>query len=146
MKSFHPQIKTSQNQMSLTNRKSKKLSLLLFIFIIFIIYFQAYFEKAKRKNEIITDFQIGSAEIHSSGFVYMRGSEVRFSFKSNKKVIKGREVSHKYDKIYKQLIGKSFPVVFKKSDPNYNDLLIFPKDFKEYKLSFPDSLIWVKQY
>jgi hypothetical protein len=42
--------------------------------------------------------------------------------------------------------NKQFPVIFLESDPNINSILIFPSDYKEFNLIFPDSLGWVKKY
>lgn len=42
--------------------------------------------------------------------------------------------------------NKTFPVIYYSDDPTKSSLLINPKDYEEYNLVFPDSLIWVKRY
>ena len=45
------------------------------------------------------------------------------------------------------LVGRTFPVVYRKGLLGYDDyLLITPEDFKAYGYDFPDSLNWVLKY
>ena len=41
------------------------------------------------------------------------------------------------------LVGKSFPVMYDPEKPSLSEILIFPKDFKEWDEYYPDSLGWV---
>jgi hypothetical protein len=47
---------------------------------------------------------------------------------------------------YKYFSGKTFPVVYAKTNPERSYILITPYAFKEWGLIFPDSLKWVMQY
>ncbi len=44
------------------------------------------------------------------------------------------------------LVGKTFPVFYNPVNPKNNKLLIFPADFEQFGLPFPDSLEWVREY
>lgn len=39
--------------------------------------------------------------------------------------------------------GKYFPVIYDKQDPSNSKILIDRDDFNEYRLDYPDSLIWI---
>ena len=41
---------------------------------------------------------------------------------------------------------KTFPVIYNREDPSENRMLVSPRSFEFYGLSFPDSLKWVLQY
>jgi hypothetical protein len=43
-------------------------------------------------------------------------------------------------------INRTFPIAFNKNFPYLSQPLIFPNDFKEFNIPFPDSLNWVVQY
>lgn len=44
------------------------------------------------------------------------------------------------------LEGKSFPVIYEKSDPKNSSMLVTKYEFQFYRVSFPDSLNWVMKY
>jgi len=41
---------------------------------------------------------------------------------------------------FEKLIQQSFPIIFYKKNPEYNQILITQDDFKKYDLSYPDSI------
>jgi len=43
-------------------------------------------------------------------------------------------------------VGKKFPVIYEKGNPNNCMFLITPEDFAIYNRPFPDSLRWVLKY
>jgi hypothetical protein len=43
-------------------------------------------------------------------------------------------------------IFKTFPVAYSPSNPSNSQLLIRPKDFEHFGVSFPDSLAWVLKF
>jgi hypothetical protein len=49
----------------------------------------------------------------------------------------------KFIQQYSLLELKEFPVMYSSQNPDNNQLLIFPEDFYQYHISFPDSLNWV---
>ncbi len=42
--------------------------------------------------------------------------------------------------------GKRFPVIYDSTNPEYSHMLIDPVDFLKYRITFPDSLNWVRPY
>jgi hypothetical protein len=47
---------------------------------------------------------------------------------------------------WQRLIGKKFPVIYDTTNPENNHMLIFPDDFNDWNLPFPDSLKWVLKF
>lgn len=43
-------------------------------------------------------------------------------------------------------VDKTFPLIYSKKYPENHAILIFPDQFAEYDLPFPDSLHWVLKY
>lgn len=44
------------------------------------------------------------------------------------------------------LIHRSFPVIYEPANPNKNELLVSPDDFKKFNMPYPDSLNDIKAY
>jgi hypothetical protein len=42
-----------------------------------------------------------------------------------------------------EFVGKIFPVIYDSTNPKNYEMLIFPRDFQEFGLPYPDSLNWV---
>lgn len=40
---------------------------------------------------------------------------------------------------------KAFPVIYNRKDPTKSEILVFPDDFSDFGLPYPDSLSWVKE-
>jgi len=69
------------------------------------------------------------------------------------KLIQGTIISFYVDNIeypgvvpgrfYPKLVGYKVPVIYYCEDPWNRELLVEPKDFEKYGLTFPDSLNWI---
>jgi hypothetical protein len=44
---------------------------------------------------------------------------------------------------YGLFVGKVFPVIYHKEHPNISAILVDPRDFENFNVEFPDSLVWV---
>lgn len=51
----------------------------------------------------------------------------------------------RYEKLGRELFDHSFPVIYNNHDPQISAILIFPDNFEELGLPYPDSLQWVKE-
>lgn len=114
--------------------------------VLIIIYFSGKNNGAKYVKEIKKAPYITKGVITSIESMYKHGWRIRYNFFVKENIIKGETYSGKYSEIKNLLYGKTFPVIMSLRDPSYNDILIFPKDFDEYGLTFPDSLNWVLKY
>ena len=66
---------------------------------------------------------------------------------ANKLLNDSRRTSELPCNIGKYIVGKSFPVAYKRYWYGYEEnILITPRDFELYGHPFPDSLKWILQY
>jgi hypothetical protein len=43
------------------------------------------------------------------------------------------------------IFKNSFPVIYNSKEPTKSEILVFPDDFSDFGLAYPDSLSWVKE-
>lgn len=56
----------------------------------------------------------------------------------------GLEFNRNINKLdFHVIYEKSIPVIIEKENPENSVMLLHPKEYKEYRLSFPDSLRWI---
>lgn len=65
---------------------------------------------------------------------------------NNKKYEESCLMDKKCNALFNQAIGLYFPVIYNRLKPQQSRMLISESSFKEFGLSLPDSLIWVKEY
>jgi hypothetical protein len=67
-----------------------------------------------------------------------------YSFTVNFETHGGQNTDKRYKKIQAFILKKRFPVIYNSNDPTKNSILVFPDDFSNFNLPYPDSLIWVE--
>lgn len=96
--------------------------------------------KSKHINDILIRPAISNAEFIE--FRSKKGSNYMGIYKFEVKetifqgVTSGEGLRYNEQKLYKG----TFPVIYNENDPQKNAILIFPSDFKDFKIPFPDSM------
>ena len=67
-----------------------------------------------------------------------------YSFTVNYETHGGQITDKRFKKIQALMFKKRFPVIYNSNDPTKNSILVFPDDFSNFNLPYPDSLTWVK--
>lgn len=122
----------------------KKINLVLVLAVIIIFIFLFIKDRYYKPNELrengilLTAWTIDWKQSTKAGM----GLEYQFYYKGEK--IIGYAASKNF-KGNMNFVHKYFPVIYA---PKYGhkELLIEPRHFKEYNISFPDSLNWVLPY
>jgi hypothetical protein len=80
-------------------------------------------------------------------FRYEKGKAIisDYSFEVNGVVFKSWKSDGRLREIGNYLFNRTFPVIYNMKDPTKNEILVFPSDFLNYKLTYPDSLNWVRK-
>jgi len=76
--------------------------------------------------------------------LYKSGYNLQFKFTVNKETYYG-ESGKIFRCNYNKFLGKHFPVVYSKKNPNRNIILLSPNDFKRWDKTFPDSLNYINE-
>ena len=116
----------------------KNLYPIIFITLMIFLFLFVYYNKLQIKEsyEIVTGKVIG----------YKHSGRVSWGIKYEFK-IKGKTIINYYEyKHVKLPYGTIVPVLYSSSDPDLSQLLLIPKDFKEYGLPYPDSLKRLETY
>jgi len=104
-------------------------------------------------KSIIRDHNLSNCGITTSAVITGYTSNYRgyliFKYKFNfeDKVYTGQVTNLNLRSSAKRdFIGRSFPVLFKRDDPDVNELLMSQVDFRRFNKPFPDSLSWISKY
>ncbi len=122
-----------------------------FLFLAFCLALYAYWHNSSYKREILQSKAFGkgyfTGEIKQGGgktsngpwyACYYRVGDKDFSNYSQP-VFRCRPLG-------RSLFEHSFPVIYNTKKPGQSEVLVFPSDFEEFNLPFPDSLRWVLEY
>lgn len=124
--------------------KQNKIGALIIVFFLILAKFYSDSVKGEKKKMINenTVYAIGSI----NDIYYDRFSQkLNYSFKVNNNsysetISKNLGNSRSdWDKIKEQ----KWPIIYSKNDPSKSDILIKKNDFEKWKLSIPDSLMWI---
>jgi hypothetical protein len=69
-----------------------------------------------------------------------------YSFTVKYEIHGGQNTDKRYKKIQAFILKKRFPVIYNSNDPTKNAILVFPDDFSNFNLPFPDSLTWTTSH
>lgn len=130
---------------------SNKLKTIIFYIIITLLIPIYYFFAKNERTNLLKEHNIGSCvidNIKTVGREQIISVKYHFNFENNlyhgESVYNRKEI--KFENI-KLLNNKSFPVIFKKRMYGMSSIiLIFPKEFNDFSIPFPDSLKFVTQY
>lgn len=121
------------------NRSNKISIAVFFIFVAICIAYVMFRTNDLQKNGIILQGKILDNVIASKSSVM----QFRFEFEYNERKYINDSPAGVNNTV--QFIGKTFPVRFSLKTGN-SEILIIPRQFERYKMDYPDSLAWVKQY
>jgi hypothetical protein len=97
-------------------------------------------------NTIKKKMSIGNCYVYKVADGYRGWTDVYYSMDIAGKTFKGSTtlgISLGSDSFFS---SRWYPIVYNADDPEQNWILIEPRDFKKFKIPFPDSLDWVKDY
>jgi len=99
-------------------------------------------DRALSNNGFITNAVITRYQTSYRGYPIFE-----YEFHCNGKIYTGQTTEPNLgSRAKKDFIGRNFPVLYKRDDPNTNELLISKISFCRYNKPFPDSLSWVEDY
>lgn len=119
---------------------------LAFISIVFLVIYLLQEEGEKEFFDIVSKnkaFATGKITSYSVG---RWSHSFRYFFVNNNDstVNSFKVIGHKIKKENRnKFVNQLFPVVYAKNNPEYHQMLVFERDFKEWGLSYPDSLKWI---
>ena len=124
---------------------SKKMGVVLIMLIFVTIILISNWQSNKKTKIIKANMGIVIGEITNSSSAHRGGVVINYAFHYNG-LFQNDKTMGIYSGTRDYFLMKTFPVVFSKSQPEINEILILPDDFEKYGLQYPDSLIWVKSY
>lgn len=97
-------------------------------------------------QDIIENRVLTSAIVKDAHYVFKSGVHLEFEIKVNGISYSNFSFAHCLYCPYQNFIGKRFPVIYSSRNPNHLEMLVYPKDFEKFGMTFPDSLNWVNSY
>lgn len=122
------------------------LKVFLVVFALGSIFIIGNLEHNAYKRKILTNPVLATGTISEVEYKGKSGYVVSYSFEVDHRFISSYVNGARFGRLRNIIKGKSFPVIFNGNAPEYNRMLIHPKDFKEYNIVFPDSLLWINKY
>lgn len=126
-------------------KKEKAVSILFIIVVLIIAYLLTERDRLRFKNELL------KYAGHSIGVFkrlkYEKGKPILgvYFFEVDGLKVEGAKAIGGLREDWRYFVNKSFPVIYSVKDPTINKILVFPSDFSEFKIEYPDSLNWVKR-
>ena len=99
----------------------------------------------RNENDIKANMVLTSAVITKAHYEYKAGTHLDYEIVVNGVKYSNHTLCHCLFCPYGNFVGKRLPVVYSSKDPSHLEMLVYPKDFEEYGMQFPDSLQWVLQ-
>ncbi len=131
----------------MVSKKDKGIQLIYFgiVIIIAAIYLGYLFF---RKEALYKNPKISNANITEVNHGGTKGGSlvIKYYFLEKGKIYRGGiDCDLSYD-ISNAILNKRLPVVFDRTNPNNNVLLVDEKRWEKLKIPFPDSLLWLKRF
>ena len=105
-----------------------------------------------RQNNLKNSYLFGVAKVYnysSGGRGNAGGVWIDYILSINGKSYKGSSQYSTDDitsEVLNHCLNKTFPVIYKPTDPSISSLMLLPSDFRNKGYSFPDSLNWILTY
>jgi hypothetical protein len=117
-------------------------------YIIILGFVIAFFRSCGSEEQLMKNYTFTNGTVLRFSPDYRgAGGGITYEFVVNGKTYENKSL---YAPIYSSkgyfFVGRSFPVAYDSTDVNNNTILILPMDFKEFHISFPDSLEWIREY
>jgi hypothetical protein len=128
---------------SLINNKAFVLGVMGLLFGV--ILYVGMQESNQYRSDILKNPTIVNGVVIEAKYKQKLGVVVKYKFDFNYSVYYSETSSSGYASVRHLLANKIFPVIINIDNPEKNQILILPEDFKNYDLGFPDSLSWLVQ-
>jgi len=112
---------------------------ILSVVIIGLFIYFGIIGRCQMDKDIKSCNKFGTAEITGIATTSRFAQGTKFSFYVDNKKYTGV----KSNRFYRKLVGYKAPVIYYCKNPWNHELLVEPKDFEKYGLTFPDSLNWI---
>jgi hypothetical protein len=122
--------------------KNKRKNGIVGLLIVLTFFVGAYFYGQIWHNDIMENQQPTTGTVYKTYQGYRGEVGLQYKFQIGDSTYYGETFLDIYSGNDSLFIDKNFPVIFSKKT-NRNDMLVLPKDFKNFNLAFPDSLHWV---
>lgn len=116
---------------------------LCFLAFIATLYFYSQWHNKRMENRILKNAAFSNG--YFTRFENTKGSRLAiFHFYVNDTLRTSGIGSGAVTKVWTQIQGQYFPVIYNKQNPEECEILVFRWDFERYKLLYPDSIQWVQ--
>ncbi|MDI3321555.1 hypothetical protein [Pinibacter soli] len=131
------------NELLKNERWNKIIAGVFFLLFASSLYFYALWNNRKIYNRIIEHAAYSTG--YFTRFENSKGSRSAiFKFYVNDTLHAGGIGSGAVSKVWAQIQGQYFPVIYNREKPEECDILVFRWDFERYKMQYPDSIQWVQ--
>lgn len=136
--------------MNFTTKQIKFVSIAIVVLALCLPFIYSIIKANQFTNGILKNPSIAHGQVNGFSKAYKRTDAINYTFSFEGRTYQSYSSSNgsadDYEKLFPYINGRTFPVLFSKNDPeHYSLMLIVPEDFKEFGISFPDSLNWVKR-
>lgn len=108
------------------------------------VLFQGEKASSKFVTSILEKPEWTAGHVYKSDYQAKHGTRLLYSFSTPDGLQHNGEVYRtKYDDMAPKLVGHTFPVVYRRGQPEFNAMTILKEDFERFRVSMPDSLLWV---
>ena len=114
-----------------------------FIVLFLIIYFVTNYQDRRRVAKILKHAAYTEAQFTGEVHPVKKGSNGPWyvcSYHVKGKDYSSSEPVHLFDDFNMKFFYKTFPVIYDSTNPEDEQLLLFPFEFEEFNLPYPDSL------
>jgi superfamily I DNA and RNA helicase len=114
--------------------------------ILAIIFLVIEYQKSTNNKELMSNHAFTTGQFSGEIIQYKKGSNGPWyicNYKVNGKTYTVSEPIHLCRKLENDLFMRSFPIVYDSTNPGIARVLVFPFEFEELNLEYPDSLKWI---
>jgi len=125
--------------------RTKSAILFVFVFIITMKTYQ-FFRDTSQRDRLLKFGYLGNCritEINSSGSKY-KNTVCYIYFVNNKSYNDSKQYVIS-GALESRLLDVTIPILYDKTNPKINHLLLFKSDFQSYNMNYPDSLKWIEE-
>lgn len=106
-------------------------------------YNSSFYREILESSAFAKGYFTGEVEIGGKG---SNGSQYTCQYYVGYKAFTSHQPVFRCRPLGRSLFEHSFPVIYNTNKPSQSEVLVFPSDFAEFDLPFPDSLRWVLEY
>jgi hypothetical protein len=114
--------------------------------ILAIILLIGKYKNSTNSKDLMVNHTFTSGQFTGEIIQYKKGSNGPWyvcNYEVNDKVYTVTKPIHLCRKLGNDLFTKKFPIVYDSTNPDFARVLIFPFEFEELNLKYPDSMKWI---